>query len=106
MFQQFQLAGDDRTKVAVHGEVKGGVVVFYCIDVVAHFYFCSQFFFDLPFKGFLWAFSWLYLAPGIFPAVLELTVAPLGGKQLVVLDNDGCYNMDGFHTKSIQGKAG
>ena len=97
MLKQFKLAGDYSAGIASHGEVASGVVVFDGTDVVSHLYLGGQFFPDFPFKGILGSLTWLHLAPGELPAVLELAIAPLGGKELVVLDNDGCYYMDGLH---------
>ena len=101
MFQQLKLAGEYSAGIAFHGKVESGVVVFYCVYVVANLYICGQFFPDLTLKGNLGAFSWLHLAAGELPAVLEFAVAPLGGKYLVVPDNDGCYYMDGLHMGEV-----
>ena len=105
MFQQLQLARDYSAGIAFHGEVERRIVVFDCVDVVAYLYLCGQFFPDLPFNGILWSLTWFHLATRELPAILELAVAPLGGKEFVVLDNDGCYYMDGLHAKSILGKS-
>ena len=104
MFQQFQLTRDHRTGVTLQRKMESRVVIFDGIYVAAHLYFGGQLFPDLPLKSVLRRFARFYLAPGKLPAVLELAVTPLGGKQLVVFDNDGCYNMDGFHAKIILGK--
>ena len=81
--------------------MEGRVVVFDGTDVVVHLYLCGQFFPDLPLKGILRSLPWLHLASGELPSVLELAVPPLGGKELVVLDNDGCYYMDGLHMGEV-----
>ena len=104
MFKKLQFAGDYRAEVAVHGEVEGRVAVFDSIYVAAHFYFSSQLFSYFPLQCFLWSFSWLYFASRELPAILEIAVASLGGKELVILDNDGCYYMDGLHRTEYTGK--
>ena len=111
MFQKLQSARDYSAGIAFHGEVERRIFVFDCVDVVAYLYLCSQFFLDLSLKGFLWAFARLNLAAGELPAILELPIAPLGGKELPgalwsVAEYESCNNVNGFLGRSIAGKGG
>ena len=71
----------ERAKVAVHGQVKSGVVVFYRANKVAYAYVDGKFFFKFAGECLLRGFARLHFAAREFPAVFLFAVAALRGKE-------------------------
>ena len=91
MFFEGIVAEEEMAEVAMHGEMEFGVVVVDgCMEAV-NYDFGIQFFFDFTHEGFFTAFSLLDFTAWEFPPATPLTIAALGGKDLVVVNND-CGN--------------
>ena len=76
-----------------------GIIIFHCVEQLSHLDLCVQFFPYLPDQRFLRRLSRFYLTAWKFPSVLKLAVSPLGGKNLVVVGDDGGSYFGEFVTK-------
>ena len=91
MFFEGIVAVEEMAEIAMHCEMEFGVVVVDgCMEAV-DYDFGIQFFFDFTHEGFFPAFSLLDFTAWEFPPAAPLTIAALGGKDLVVVEND-CGN--------------
>ena len=91
MFFEGIVAVEEMAEIAMHCEMEFGVVVVDgCMEAV-NYDFGIQFFFDFTHEGFFPAFSLLDFTAWEFPPATPLTIAALGGKDLVVVNND-CGN--------------
>lgn len=85
----------------MHGKVEIGIIMFYGADMLLYRYVYIQFLTDFPTERFFGRFARFYLASREFPKSLEIPIPTLGGEDLSVLMNDGCYYFDGFHDAKI-----
>ena len=77
--------------------MKSGIIVLHAVDLLSHLDLRVQLFPDLPDQSLLGRLPGLDLAAGKFPAVLEFSVASLGGKYLMAGADNGRCNSDCFH---------
>ncbi len=94
----------DPAPEAVHAQTEGRIVIYRFGQELHRLDPDVQFLPDLTDQGLLRRLPGLHLAPGKLPAIFEITVPALGGKELVVPDYDGCYYMDGLHMDEYNGK--
>lgn len=78
--------------------MEGGIVVFNSGERLFHPDFRGQFFLDLPFEGLCRCFPWLDLTTREFPAILEFSIAPLGGEDFTLVDDQGSHNLHRFQS--------
>lgn len=97
MLVQHQFTLHDAAPITMHGKVEIGIVMFYGADMLLYRYIYIQFLTDFPTERFFGRFAWLNLASRKFPKSLEIPIPALGGEDLSVLMNDGCYYFYGFH---------
>ena len=70
-FQQDQISFYDLAPEAVHRQVKLGIIIFYRVDKLAHFYFCIEFFLNLSYQGLLRSFTGFDFSAGEFPLTFK-----------------------------------
>lgn len=98
VLQKFRrLAAGNRAKVAVHGQVEGGVVVFHGTKKFTHVHLDGEFFLEFALECLLRGLAAFHFAARELPEPLVFAVAALRSKNLVAILNDSCYNFDMFH---------
>ena len=86
----------------MHREMELGVVPFDRIQQVAHDDGAGKFLGDFPAQGVLPAFPRLHLPAGEFPPVFPGPVAPLGGENAALLDDEGRDDFDPFQGITVR----
>lgn len=101
MFIQLHRLRLQRTHIAMHRQVKSRVVPLYGFQQLSNLNIRIQFLHDLARKRLLMRLASIDLAAGELPPAFEVAIAALGGEDLVVAENDGCYDVDGGHVVMI-----
>ena len=73
------------------------IVILYRLKIISDFNLRIQLFFDLADKCLLRCFSWFDLAARELPAVFEISLAALGGKNMFVMYDNCCNYSYCFH---------
>jgi len=94
MFFQRVAAVGEVAKIAVHGEVEVGVVVFDSCVVLVDDYHGIHLLLQLAKERLFTALTLLYLATGELPPAAPLAIASLGGEYAVAVADDGCHHFD------------
>lgn len=77
-FKQNQITTDHLTPEAAHGQVKVGIIIFYRVDKLAHFYFSCKFLTNFSHKRLLRSFTGFDLSAGKFPHTFEFSISSCG----------------------------
>lgn len=76
--------------------MEGGIIVFHRSEGLFHPDFRGQFFLNFPFEGLFRCFSRLDLSSRKFPVIFKFSIAPLGGEDFVLVDDQCSHNVDCF----------
>ena len=102
MFIQVRRRPVQRAQKAMHREMELGVVPFDRVQQVAHDDGTGQFLGDFPAQGIFPAFAGLHLPAGKLPPVFPGAVAPLGGENAALLDDEGRDDFDPFQGITVR----
>ena len=101
VFGELWRALSDMAQVAVHGEVKGGIVILRGAKQASYPNLHAELLAYLAHQRLVMTLVRFYLASGELPKALPIPVATLSGKVLAFVMDDSSNDFDVFHRESI-----